>query len=89
MPLFSSQWYVWVSTYTQINCSSLGLRGKLFGGVKVKRARSFSGREKQKWNPTKDARDGRFGSFEMGSSQLSLRLRIFKIFLFPTLAQNQ
>ncbi|XP_068715447.1 coiled-coil domain-containing protein AGAP005037-like isoform X2 [Montipora foliosa] len=37
--------------------SSRGLKGKLFGGVKVKRARSFSGREKQKWSPSKDIKE--------------------------------
>lgn len=37
--------------------SSRGLKGKLFGGSKVKRARSFSGREKQKWTPAKDAKE--------------------------------
>lgn len=36
---------------------SSGLKGKLFGGSKVKRARSFSGREKQKWTPAKDAKE--------------------------------
>jgi len=38
---------------------SSGLKGKLFGGVKVKRARSFSGREKQKWSATKETKDGK------------------------------
>ncbi|XP_067021565.1 coiled-coil domain-containing protein CG32809-like isoform X2 [Acropora muricata] len=34
-----------------------GLKGRLFGGVKVKRARSFSGREKQKWSPSKEIKE--------------------------------
>lgn len=36
---------------------SSGLKGRLFGGVKVKRARSFSGREKQKWSPSKEIKE--------------------------------
>lgn len=36
---------------------SSGLKVKLFGGGKVKRARSFSGREKQKWSPAKEVKD--------------------------------
>jgi hypothetical protein len=39
-----------------------GLKGKLFGGVKVRRARSFSGQEKHKTSPAKGIKEGRVRS---------------------------
>lgn len=37
-----------------------GLKGKLFGGVKVRRARSFSGQEKHKPIPVKGTQEGKW-----------------------------
>ncbi|XP_078376857.1 coiled-coil domain-containing protein CG32809-like isoform X2 [Oculina patagonica] len=51
----TARWHIRVKRTR--SCSSRGLKGKLFGGVKVKRARSFSGREKQKWSATKQPKD--------------------------------
>lgn len=71
LPLFLSQRCVSPSCHTQLNYSLPGLKGKLFGGVKVKRARSFSGREKQKWSATKDVKDGEWDGFGIGSLQFN------------------
>lgn len=60
LPLFSAQRYVGSLCYTQLSYSLPGLKVKLFGGGKVKRARSFSGREKQKWSPAKEFKDGEY-----------------------------
>ena len=69
--LFSSQRYVFSLCNAQLNLSFTGLKGKLFGGVKVKRARSFSGREKQKWSPSKDIKEGKLASLTFSACYLS------------------